>query len=83
VATRRAGRDRWLITTAASIGRAELERDLADLDVEIMDLPAVALDDEQAFTAEGPHDLPELLSRRTTCVHDIYPDSEAEPYGLS
>jgi hypothetical protein len=74
-------RGRWLLTTSSDVARAELEDDLAELDVEITDAEPTPLADEQVFAVEGPADLPDLLATRDTCVHAVYPDTDPEAYG--
>jgi hypothetical protein len=72
---------RWLLTTKVGIERADIQRELAPLEVLVDDEAPTPLDDGQVFEAEGPQDLPVRLEGRRTSVLEVYPDSTVEPYG--
>lgn len=72
---------RWLLTTKRGIERADIQRELAPLEVLVNDAAPTPIDDEQVFEAEGPRDLPSRLEGRPTSVLKVYPDSPVEPYG--
>lgn len=71
---------RWLLTTKPGIERADLQRELAPLQVQIDDAAPTPVEDEQVFEAQGPPDLPARLSSHSTSVLRIHPDSQVEPY---
>lgn len=72
---------RWLLTTKIGIERADIQRELAPLEVLVDEAAPTPLDDGQVFEAEGPRDLPVRLEGRRTSVLEVYPDSTVEPYG--
>jgi hypothetical protein len=72
---------RWLLTTKLGIERADIQRELAPLEVLVNDAAATPMGDEQVFEAEGPRDLPARLEGRRTSVLEVHPDSPVEPYG--
>jgi hypothetical protein len=72
---------RWLLTTRLGVERADIQRELAPLEVSVNEEAATPIGDEQVFEAEGPRDLPARLGDRRTSVLAVHPDSQVEPYG--
>jgi hypothetical protein len=74
---------RWLVTAAAGTEPAQVAAAVEPLGGSLVEgAPAVPLDDELAFSVEGPPDLPERLREHATCILGAYPDSEVEPFDL-
>ena len=71
---------RWLLTTHHGVEPAELQRELAPLEVQVDQTGPIPLGDEQVIEAEGPDDLPARLEGRTSLVLHVHPDSAVEPY---
>ena len=69
---------RWLVTVDANEDPTELKRLMAERGATVDDEPPVPLGpDEQAFKAQGPDDLPDLL-RQDPTIRGVYPDSEVD-----
>jgi hypothetical protein len=75
---------RWLLTIGKDVDLDELTSELARLGSTVDPASSVPLDDEDVVVrAEGPDDLPKMLTQAGLGTVRAYPDSDLELYETS